>query len=254
MRKVLVMGDDGPNVGLLPYIANELTQGNKIQIARHDFFNDGQPGYVVYIEYKTLQYGDKGRVEVFDNLGESKLWPPASVKTNLCAVRPVDDTSQQPRRRGVLGDDNQLREFLGSLFFDRAYARFMQQTKQVASTTADSRVSQPEEFKAFIQRFSTDKVFQLSRVKFPLTSKSSGNDEGDLISRRYSATTWQHLDLTKPSDPIYRRGLNPPIKVKPASASVWETCKLGDCGYSLTHSFQRVDGRWFLIAIRSYDG
>ena len=131
MKTVMVTEYKSPTVSLPQYIAAEMAQGNTIQVARHDFFNDGQAGYVVYVDYKIRQNGDKGRVDVFENLGESKLWPSARVQENLCAVQPFNDgKTNQQRRRGVVGDDGQLTEFLGNIFFEREYALFLTKAKQ----------------------------------------------------------------------------------------------------------------------------
>lgn len=194
------------------------------------------------LAYKTPQYGDIGRVEVFEDLGASKLWPPAHVKTTLCAVRPFDNGDTQRRRRGVIGDDGQLQEFLGSLFFDRSYARFSNETKPAAPVATPGRASQPKDFKAFIQRFSTDKAFQLSRVQFPLVWEAHTNDE--TIPHWDTKANWKHINILQPTDSIYKVFVNYPTSTKPTQASVSETCRGGDCGFSYGMSFRCVNGLW----------
>ncbi|MBO0950902.1 hypothetical protein [Fibrella forsythiae] len=129
MKRVMVSKYEEPNMSLLQYITDELTKGHKIQLARHNFFRDAESGYVVYIEYKVPENGNKGRVEVYENLGGSRLWPAATVKNRLCDVRPVD--IQKPvRHPGVTGDDGQTLEFLGNTFFAMEYAEFLKKTGQ----------------------------------------------------------------------------------------------------------------------------
>lgn len=140
MKKIMVSnpGGDSDLGSLFQYITDQIKGGNKIQIARHDFFEKGEPGYVLSIAYPSPRAGTKGRVEVYEDLGKLFLTPPVDITDNLCAVKPDPDNS------GIIGENNQEHTLSGlSAAFDELYKNFLRKTNpsQTAQSPTKSHIA-----------------------------------------------------------------------------------------------------------------
>jgi hypothetical protein len=132
MKKIMVPDPEGGYIGsLFQYITDQVKEGEKIQVARHDFFDKKEPGYIISIEYPNPRVGTIGRVEVYEDLGKLYLFPPVNIINSLCAIRPASDN------KGVIGEDGR-QEFLSnnSISFDRSYEKFLTETKQIPAKSA----------------------------------------------------------------------------------------------------------------------
>lgn len=111
-----------------------------------------------------------------------------------------------------------------------------------------------EDFKTFIQRFSTDKAFQLSRVKFPFKREGYYNYEEKAEVKLAQRSQWRHVNYNEPSrisdgnegvgNWTRANGENKDRNTESLGACGCQECA---CGYFMSHHFQRIAGKWFLI-------
>lgn len=121
-------------------------------------------------------------------------------------------------------------------------------TTTVATPTVtgpSKSASSPEDFNTFIQQFSSDREFQLARIKFPLVWKEMTNDE-TIVHREYEAT-WKHYSMLKrATTDNFRITIKTPTAQKPNDGSVFITCRL-DRGYGDSLVFKRIADKWYCV-------
>ncbi len=124
-----------------------------------------------------------------------------------------------------------------------------------SSVLAINRPSTPgaavEDFNVFIRRFSSDRNFQLARIRFPMVWKELTNDE--TIVHRETAGTWQHYEVLKPAASDLIISVKSPTAQKPNDASVFTTCHLA-CGFADQLFFKRIGGKWHCVAREMMNG
>ena len=256
MQKVMVPDPEGGFISsLLQYINNEIKQGNKVQVARHDFYEKKQPGYVIYIEYPQPLHGDKGRIEVYEDLGKSFTFPPIAVVNNLCAIRPADDN------KGIIREDGRQDYFMNnSMFFDRTYAQFLEKNKQApisTSTSSNERLGakSPEELAILLLKcLKTNDKTTWMRCMHP--DDSAETDE--LSARRFDrhrealtaigVTNWsavQYSRLTYPLRPMGGDKIDP-NKTIPFSKVEFTYKNPEFVGRIALGTYSFYDGKWLV--------
>lgn len=109
-----------------------------------------------------------------------------------------------------------------------------------------------ENFYDFLQKFSTDRIFQLKRIVFPVKAiVSDPTDEGMTIKEdRIEKQAWEHLDLTYDSTYVTREydQYHQDVFFKSDSAVV-ELRGINNGIYANYYFKCENDGRWYLIAL-----
>jgi hypothetical protein len=121
---------------------------------------------------------------------------------------------------------------------------------KTADTTTDSKIEK-ETFDNFIKKFKSDSLFQIERVKFPLTLVTWDNDD-NLSSKKIKQENWRHLNFgyldqvgTSEID-----GFTHETKVYSDSAKI--ELRGIDNGIYLDYIFTKVNGLWTLTTKRDY--
>jgi len=108
-----------------------------------------------------------------------------------------------------------------------------------------------ENFYEFLEKFNTDRIFQLKRIAFPVKAIVSDlSDEGIILKEEtIQKQEWEHLDLTYDStyltrdcDQYYQE-----VLFKPDSAIV--ELRGIDNGIYANYFFKRKEGHWYLVAL-----
>ena len=96
-----------------------------------------------------------------------------------------------------------------------------------------------ESFDVFNQRFHTDSLFQLSRVKFPIEGQQiDAFDERDWTPNNWimlKVPVAENVDTTE-----YKHSL------KKTAASVEEAYWVEESGFHVERQFKLIDGKWYL--------
>ena len=98
-----------------------------------------------------------------------------------------------------------------------------------------------EEFAKFNQKFHSDSVFQMSRIKFPIGGKKV---EGWQERETWNTKNWEILKSPVTSKNKFKEFQH---KVVYSDTLVTEKYWLPDAGFSTEVRFQKVDGKWFLV-------
>jgi hypothetical protein len=103
-------------------------------------------------------------------------------------------------------------------------------------------------FNNFIEKFSTDTGFQLSRIKFPLKTRwyDLGNDEDSLIYKDKSG--FEMIDLSKKSTGQHEQW-EQKIVVGKNNTSVKVEIRGIENGITVDYLFKKINGAWMLIEI-----
>ena len=121
---------------------------------------------------------------------------------------------------------------------------------QRKESTLDGNIS-IESFENFFTKFKADSSFQVSRVKFPLTISTWGEDDNE-VTYDIQVDNWRHIKLEYDSQ-IRTRKIDAYIQeVKLYSDSAKVELRGVDNGISVDYVFRKVDGRWMLISERDY--
>ncbi|SHM85798.1 DUF4348 domain-containing protein [Flavobacterium saccharophilum] len=111
-----------------------------------------------------------------------------------------------------------------------------------------------ENFEMFLDKFSQDSIFQISRVKFPLKVKEIDlesmveldENKSDFKERTILKSDYTKLDFTYPKDALTREldRYTQKIKIKNNRAVV--EIRGVDNGIYSDFYFEKIDGKWFL--------
>ena len=117
----------------------------------------------------------------------------------------------------------------------------------------------PEDFDAFYARFHTDSAFQMQRVRFPLpgehteakteeassemgqplpvdTSRGEGTPSVYWTAERWEMQTEELLDTTRFE-----------VKWQRRDSLVRQQVYVPNSGFAVARTFQRIDGKWYLV-------
>ena len=104
-----------------------------------------------------------------------------------------------------------------------------------------------EDFKVFLEKFSRDSLFQISRVNFPLTVKEL-DDDYESFEKKIEKNEYQKMDL-RYHDSISKRELNKytqQIKLNKNKATI--EIRGIDNGIMTDIYFEKHDGKWILVS------
>ncbi|MBU0473244.1 MAG: DUF4348 domain-containing protein [Bacteroidetes bacterium] len=99
--------------------------------------------------------------------------------------------------------------------------------------------SSSENFDEFYNKFHSDSLFQLSRVKFPLGGKSiQGVDQSEWTKDNWQMMKAKIYDVdTSEYKVFYKKTENEFIQ------KIW----IEDSGFNLEYRFELIDNKWFLV-------
>ncbi|MGC3945568.1 MAG: DUF4348 domain-containing protein [Chryseolinea sp.] len=120
----------------------------------------------------------------------------------------------------------------------------------LVQTTSDS-ISQSD-FKDFFERFSTDSVFQLSRIQFPLEVKLWIEEEKPLEKQLWNRGDWKYSSFYYEGEYASRSIDAYTQKVKSYGDTVKLEIRGVDNGIYTDYNFVKVDGDWILVSIRDF--
>ena len=116
--------------------------------------------------------------------------------------------------------------------------------KQEVTTTENS-------FDDFIKKFSKDKLFQLSRIKFPVTYNYTNEDDetGAMSTKQIQKNEWKAIDF------VDKSGFGEAVEVSKEvkdSNTIDLLVKGVDTGLSITYCFKKEYNTYYLVKIIDY--
>jgi hypothetical protein len=118
--------------------------------------------------------------------------------------------------------------------------------------TGEIRTENDEEtFDMFIDAFTTDSSFQMTRVKFPLEIVTWGIDDRQTIDK-VASDNWRHLRFEYKTGYATRKidAYTQEITISTDSASI--NLRGVDNGIRIDYVFKKVEGQWTLMIVRDY--
>jgi Domain of unknown function (DUF4348) len=109
-----------------------------------------------------------------------------------------------------------------------------------------------ENFSDFFAKFKNDSLFQVERVKFPMTLKSWDIDQDKPTNDKLDISNWRHLDFEYMDDYAKREIDAYTQETKMYADSVKIQLRGVDNGIYIDYEFVNVDGKWFLVAEKDY--
>jgi hypothetical protein len=104
-----------------------------------------------------------------------------------------------------------------------------------------------EDFKDFLNYFSKDSIFQVSRVIFPLrVLEVDENNMIDSIEKSISKKEYTKLDFTYPKDALTREFDKYTQKIKTTENKTVVEIRGFDNGICTDFVFEKLNGKWFL--------
>ena len=116
-------------------------------------------------------------------------------------------------------------------------------TDTISDSTVDS-----ETFDDFLKKFKSDSLFQIERVKFPLTLVT-WDDDDKLTTEEIELESWRHLSFDKVVTGEID-GYTRETKIYADSAKI--ELRGVDNGIYVDYVFTKVDGQWRLTTKRDY--
>lgn len=104
----------------------------------------------------------------------------------------------------------------------------------------DLESAQNEKFEYFLEKFLSNKDFQLQRIKFPLRNKILNTDTNNFEVNEIQRNDWKYFTLN--SKKCIKKNL-PAKKIFTLNVQILET------GISVDYNFEQKAGKWFLIEI-----
>ena len=109
-----------------------------------------------------------------------------------------------------------------------------------------------EDFGDFFDRFKTDSLFQIERVKFPMTTKSWNIDEDKPTTDKIEIVSWRHLRFEY-KDEYAKREIDAYTQEEKVFADSAKLELRGvDNGILIDYDFIKVNGQWFLVSEKDY--
>ena len=105
-----------------------------------------------------------------------------------------------------------------------------------------------ENFKTFLDVFSKDSLFQISRVKYPLIQKEWIDPEKGIVKKLITKNTYEILDFTYPKDALTREFDRYTQKVKTNKNKTVIEIRGVDNGIYSDYFFEKLHGKWMLIS------
>ena len=109
-----------------------------------------------------------------------------------------------------------------------------------------------EDFDNFFDRFKTDSLFQIERVKFPMTMKSWDIDEDKPSTDKIEIGSWRHLRFEY-NDGYAKREIDAYTQETKVFADSAKLELRGvDNGILIDYDFIKLNGQWFLVSEKDY--
>lgn len=107
-----------------------------------------------------------------------------------------------------------------------------------------------ENFNTFLEVFSKDSLFQISRVKYPLIQKEWIDPEKGTVEKLIPKNTYEILDFTYPKDALTREFDRYTQKGKTNKNKTVIEIRGVDNGIYSDYFFEKLNGKWMLISCR----
>tara|TARA_Y100001935_G_C16931712_1_gene325759 strand:+ start:64 stop:477 length:414 start_codon:yes stop_codon:yes gene_type:complete len=110
-----------------------------------------------------------------------------------------------------------------------------------------------EKFHSFLVSFSSDSLFQLSRIQFPVTSVTLDQEYFEEVESKIQKADWTYIDLI--GDELFKLDVrtqtydNFDLKLEDSGERVFSLISLYG-GMHIYYYFKRVNGKWFLVKLR----
>ncbi|MCS3798877.1 DUF4348 domain-containing protein [Niastella sp. OAS944] len=119
-----------------------------------------------------------------------------------------------------------------------------EESKKPEQPTAQTNHAQAESFDSFFEKFSSDSVFQKSRIKFPLTSQVYDIDSEKEVTSTTDASEWAFFNIKQlKQDKKYI------FKTSSEKEQYIINVKMEDTGIYVDYIFDRQSGKWTLVKI-----
>lgn len=102
-----------------------------------------------------------------------------------------------------------------------------------------------EDFDSFYQKFTSDKNFQMERLKFPMR----GGEFEEMEETKWTKDNWKVIKTH--IDDIDQNEFD--VTVEKTETSVKHTIALPNSGFSVNYIFELEDGKWLLTEYNSYN-
>lgn len=129
------------------------------------------------------------------------------------------------------------------------------QTKEKVEISPDSKKIPSNidgDFSLFLERFSKDSVFQVSRVKFPLKTSVWEDPEVGMVEKLINKTEYTTLDLTYPDDAMTREFDKYTQKINLQGNKCVIEIRGYDNGIYSDLFFEKINGKWTLISCEDH--
>lgn len=105
-----------------------------------------------------------------------------------------------------------------------------------------------ENFNTFLEVFSKDSLFQISRVKYLLIQKEWIDPEKGTVEKLITKKTYEILDFTYPKDALTREFDRYTQKIKTNKNKTVIEIRGVDNGIYSDYFFEKLNGKWMLIS------
>lgn len=123
------------------------------------------------------------------------------------------------------------------------------EVRQIQPTSINANTkSVDDDFKSFLETFSKDSIFQVSRVKFPLVLEEWIDPETGTEKKLMDKKAYEILDFRYPKDALTREydRYTQTVKIKDNKAVV--EIRGVDNGIYADYIFEKINGQWILVA------
>jgi hypothetical protein len=103
-------------------------------------------------------------------------------------------------------------------------------------------------FSKFLEVFSKDSLFQISRVKYPLIQKEWIDPEKGTVEKLIAKNNYEILDFTYPKDALTREFGRYTQKIKTNKNKTVVEIRGVDNGIYSDYFFEKLNGKWMLIS------
>jgi hypothetical protein len=122
---------------------------------------------------------------------------------------------------------------------------------QLVALCDGANAKSDEEFLKFLTKFSSDKEFQIQRIKFPITKNSYTKDLKDTVIK-IESSRWQFVSLIQPkTESITDIGYSFKDDNIASNQRVFSYIGI-ETGVNVKYFFKRINRQWYLVKIEDY--
>jgi hypothetical protein len=103
-----------------------------------------------------------------------------------------------------------------------------------------------ENFDSFLLKFSTDSIFQVSRIKFPLEFKTLDYDTFKELKKTINKKDWRMDNIFMNEEKVSQIYDNFSLNIKDTDERVFRWVGVEN-GINVLYFFKRIEGKWYLI-------